>query len=169
MPRFSSWIAWLFLGAATAQPSFAAPTVVTDISTTHSLVSMVMDGVQEPKLLIDALNNPHGFALRPSDANALANADIIFYTSLQLTPWMHRISESIAAKVPSVELLNIDGTIVLPIREGDTFESHNHQDESEQSNKDEGNRNEELEDKLYRCNCQDERSDGRCCQEDDHN
>jgi len=116
MPRFSSWIAWLFLGTATTQQGFAA-------------VSMVMDGVQEPQLLIDALNSPHGFALRPSDANALANADIIFYTSLQLTPWMHRISQSVAAKVPTVELLNVDGTIVLPIREGDTFESHNHQDD----------------------------------------
>ena len=64
-----------------------APKVVVDIAPVHSLVSMVMKGVGEPTLIIPANASPHDYALRPSAAKALQNADIIFWMGSSLTPW----------------------------------------------------------------------------------
>lgn len=65
----------LTIGAARAEP----PRVVASINPIHSLVAGVMRGVGAPTLLLRGAGSPHGYALRPSDARALGNADIIFW------------------------------------------------------------------------------------------
>ena len=53
--------------------------VVASIKPIHSLASYLMDGVNKPDLIVDGYSSPHGFALKPSHAKMLQNADIIFY------------------------------------------------------------------------------------------
>ena len=72
-------------------PAWAEPpAVVTDIAPVHSLVSQVMAGVAEPTLLLDGVADPHSVSLRPSQARALENADLVIWVGDALTPWLGR-------------------------------------------------------------------------------
>ena len=58
-------------------PAKAAIKVVASIKPIHSLASYLMDGVGKPDLIVDGYNSPHGFALKPSHAKMLQNADLV--------------------------------------------------------------------------------------------
>ncbi len=38
-----------------------------------------MNGVAKPDLIVDGYASPHGFAMKPSHAKMLQNADLIFW------------------------------------------------------------------------------------------
>jgi len=75
-----------------------APTVVTDIAPIHSLTAMVMQGVGTPELLLPPNADPHNFALRPSDAANLADADVIVWVGHALSPWLEAPLETLAGR-----------------------------------------------------------------------
>ncbi len=54
------------------------PKVVADIAPVHSLVAQVMEGVATPTILIQPEASPHSYSLRPSEARALSESDIVF-------------------------------------------------------------------------------------------
>ena len=54
-------------------------TIVVTLRPLHSLVSMVMEDIAEPQLLLDSSQDPHHFALRPSHARLLSEASVVFY------------------------------------------------------------------------------------------
>ena len=54
------------------------PSVAVDIAPVHSLVARVMDGVGTPELIVQSGATPHEYSLRPSEAAALQNADLVF-------------------------------------------------------------------------------------------
>lgn len=118
------WAATTMLAAPAAWAE--APKVVTDIAPVHSLVAQVMQGVGTPVMLIDPGASPHGYALRPSQARALSQADVVFWIGEALTPWMEQPLEALAADAHSVELLELEATLQLEFREGATFEEHDH-------------------------------------------
>lgn len=74
-----------WLGLAQAGPSASAaaatssPQVAVSIAPIHALVAEVMHGVAVPTLMIDAGVSPHGFAWKPSQAAALARAEVVFW------------------------------------------------------------------------------------------
>jgi zinc transport system substrate-binding protein len=55
-----------------------APNVAADIAPIHSLVSKVMDGVGEPKLVIQSGASPHGYRLRPSEQRHFKTPTLFF-------------------------------------------------------------------------------------------
>ncbi|MEO0443008.1 MAG: zinc ABC transporter substrate-binding protein, partial [Pseudomonadota bacterium] len=110
----------------------ATPVVAVDIAPLHSLVSQVMAGVGEPKLLIPAEASPHFYNLRPSEAKALANADVVFWIGEGLTPWLAKAMKNVASAAQKIEVLDIEGTTTYRFREGATFESHDHAEEQSQ-------------------------------------
>ena len=109
----------------------AAPSVAVDIAPLHSLVSQVMEGVAEPKLLIPAEASPHQYSLRPSEAKALADAQVVFWVGESLTPWLGKAVNNLADSAQKVEVLEIAGTITHEFREGATFEGHDHGEHEE--------------------------------------
>lgn len=111
------------------------PQVVTDIPATDSLVSMVMGDLGKPQLLLEAGSNPHDYALKPSKAAALNKADIIFWTSAELTPWLPRAITSLAPKASTVELISSPHTRILAFRESNHFSEHSEQAESAHAHK----------------------------------
>ncbi len=124
MSRLSRLIAPLMLGVA-AGPAFAdAPRVMTDIAPVHSLVARVMDGVGSPDLLLPPGASPHDFALRPSDAARLAQADIVVWVGHGLTPWLEGPLDTLATQAQSLELLDTDGWDKLALREDPAFDTH---------------------------------------------
>ncbi len=102
--------------AATAN---AAPRVVTDIAPIHSLVAMVMDGVASPELLIKASASPHGLSLRPKQARALQQADIVFWIGPDLTPWLEKPLQNLADNAVLMQLSLSAGITQHPYRHAD--------------------------------------------------
>lgn len=120
------------LAFAAVTPVLAdVPRVATDITPVHSLVAQVMAGVGAPDLIVKPGANPHGYALRPSQARALQNADLVVWMGEGLTPWLEKPLDTLAGSADVIELMGADATHVLPYREGhhDDHDEHGHDDE----------------------------------------
>ena len=103
------------------------PNVAADIAPIHSLVSKVMDGVGEPKLVIQSGASPHGYRLRPSEAKALQDANLIFWMGEELTPWLEGAIDTLASNASVTALLDQDGIVLHDFRQGALFEAHDHE------------------------------------------
>lgn len=122
--RFACPLAVLALFAATAPPAQAAPKVVVSVAPVHSLVASVMAGVGEPKLLVPANASPHAFSLRPSDARALARADIVFHVGGGLEAFLDKPLRALASGAV-VTLADASGITEQPVA-ADGAEDHGH-------------------------------------------
>ncbi len=107
------------------------PNVAVDIAPVHSLVARVMDGVGEPSLIVQPGASPHEYNLRPSEAAALQEADLVFWIGEDLTPWMENAVETLAGGAAVTTLLEADGTTLLDFREDALFEAHDHGDDED--------------------------------------
>lgn len=104
------------------------PQVAVDIAPVHSMVARVMEGVGTPDLIVQPGASPHEYSLRPSEAAALQNADLVFWIGADLTPWLSETIETLAPDAAVTTLLEADGTIELEFRESALFEAHDHGD-----------------------------------------
>ena len=102
--------------------------VVASIKPIHSLTSYLMDGVGKPDLIVDGYASPHGFAMKPSHAKMLQDADIIFWVGEDLENFLVKPLSSIAKKAEKIELMEIKGLEVLKFRERNIFDDHGHDD-----------------------------------------
>ena len=123
----------LLSGTASAN----VPKVVTDIPITHSLVTRVMAGIGMPDLIVDRGASPHEYSLRPSNAASLEVADLVFWISNGLTPWLDDALNTLARNAKVIELMDAKGATVLSFREGATFETHSHQHKQDEDGHDE--------------------------------
>lgn len=111
---------FLSIGAAQAE----APRVVVSIKPIHSLVASVMKGVGQPFLLVKGNASPHNYALRPSEARRLANANIIVWVGEGLETFMTKPIETLGKKATIVELHDAKGIRLYKTREGGIWEGH---------------------------------------------
>ncbi|AKI01370.1 ABC-type Zn2+ transport system, periplasmic component/surface adhesin [Hoeflea sp. IMCC20628] len=111
-----------------AAQGFAEPHVVASIKPVHALVAAVMEGVGKPNLIVGGAASPHAYALKPSQAQAMENADLIFWVGHELESFLEKPIETIGAHARSVELIDAEGLIKLPFREAGPFEAHDHDD-----------------------------------------
>jgi zinc transport system substrate-binding protein len=116
--------------ASTAVSANAEVKVVASIKPIHSLVAAVMEGVGEPGLIIEGAGSPHTYALRPSQAQMLEQADIVFWVGHELEAFLEKPLETVGANAKSVELIDAHGLVKLGFREGGAFEKHSHGDEA---------------------------------------
>lgn len=115
----------LFAGMSAAH---AEVNVVASIKPVHSLVAAVMEGVGTPDLIVEGAGSPHTYALKPSQAQALEKADVVFWVGHELEAFLEKPLETVAANAKSVELIDADGLVKLAFREGGAFEKHSHGD-----------------------------------------
>lgn len=109
------------------------PRVVVDMPINHSLASIVMGDLGSPELLLDRGGDPHHAQLRPSQARAVATADLVIWTGEALSPWMHDVVQTLAAG-RVLELAEVEGLVTQPFAdgtqfaegEGDDHEGHDH-------------------------------------------
>lgn len=118
--RTLSASAALMGGAAMAD----VPRVATDIAPVHSLAARVMEGVGAPDLIVQPGASPHEYSLRPSEASALQEADLVFWIGADLTPWLKSALETLAEDAEVTTLLESEGTVLLDFRENALFEAH---------------------------------------------
>jgi zinc transport system substrate-binding protein len=100
----------------------AGPRVVVTIKPIHSLAAAILEGVAEPKLMLDGAASPHSYALKPSDAKALSEADAVIYVSRNLEVFLERALASLPANARVIELEKTPGLRLLPVREGGLHE-----------------------------------------------
>ncbi len=117
----------IFFGLASLFLSFSAKAdvkVVTTIKPLHSLVSSVMEGVGEPSLIIEGTNNPHTFVFKPSHAELLEEADIVFWIGEDLEAFMEKPLESLASNAKKIAFMDLASIEKLKFREENIFDDH---------------------------------------------
>ena len=110
--------------------------VVASIKPIHSLASYLMDGIGKPDLIVDGYASPHGFALKPSHAKMLQEADIVFWVGEDLENFLEKPLGSIAKKAEKIELLEIKGLTKLKFRERNIFDEHDDHGHDDHAKKD---------------------------------
>lgn len=97
--------------ALVAAPAFAAPpSVMTDIPPVHALAASVMGDLAAPDILLDQGSDPHHFQLKPSQARALSQADLVFWVGPRLTPWLDRAIQGVGIEGEAVSLIDLPET-----------------------------------------------------------
>ena len=84
------------LTAASAWASDGRLDVVVSIKPIHALVAGVMQGVGTPHLLLNDQQSPHHFALKPSQARLLQQAELVFWVDPSLETPMPALLASLA-------------------------------------------------------------------------
>ena len=118
-------------------PANAEIKVVTSIKPIHSLASYLMDGVAKPDLIVDGYASPHGFALKPTHAKMLQEADLVFWVGEDLENFLEKPLKSIAKKAEKIELMEIKGLTKLKFRERNIFDEHGHKEDEHGHKEDE--------------------------------
>jgi zinc transport system substrate-binding protein len=108
----------------------SAPNVVVSIKPVHSLVAAVMAGVGEPGLIVAGGTSPHLYTLRPSDAERLQAADLVFWIGPIFDGFLAQPLSALAGKADVVELDRAPELALLPARQGGAWdvdaEAHSH-------------------------------------------
>jgi len=109
----------LLLMALTAVSSTAqaAPRVVASIKPLQSLAAGVMEGIGVPDVLLKGGGSPHTYSLKPSDAEMLGAADVIFWVGPIFETFLEKPLVAMSkpqkvfslANVPGIDLLTGDG------------------------------------------------------------
>jgi zinc transport system substrate-binding protein len=136
MTRTRRLAGWMLAGTSVAlgsSPAMAdAPAVVASIKPIHALVANVMQGVGAPVLLVQGSGSPHTYSLRPSEARALDEADVVFWVGEGMETFLGKPLSALASGAEVVELGRVKGLTLLRLREGGIWaeredEAHGHQ------------------------------------------
>ncbi len=99
----------------------SAPNVVVTIKPLHSLVAGIMEGVGEPYLLLNGSQSVHHLTLKPSQAKAIHNADLLVWIGPAFENYLKRVVQY--SDVPSLMLMGVDTMVLLPL-EAESFDGH---------------------------------------------
>ena len=108
-----------------------SPKVVVSIKPLHSLVSAVMEGVGTPTLLVKK-GSPHAYTLRPSEARALASADLVIWIGHEMESFLEKPLETVAENAKQLELAEVLETSLLKTRSGVEWDEHEHHEDHEE-------------------------------------
>lgn len=115
-----------------AGPALAAPKVVASVVPVQSIVAAVMGQTGTPELLLQGSMSEHRAVFTPAQIAALGEADLVFIVGRGLEAKLSQISGSDAVNGKTfVELSEAPGIKTLPIRQGGTWEAHDHAHEEE--------------------------------------
>lgn len=104
-------------------PAYAVPNVVASIAPIHSLVSMVMEGVSEPSLLIKSAQSPHSASLVPSVHKKIIDADLIFWLGSEFETSLAKPISALAGPTQVVSLMTQPTIMRLMNRDSRRFDA----------------------------------------------
>ena len=149
-------------------PANAEIKVVATIKPIHSLASYLMDGIGKPDLIVDGYASPHGFALKPSHAKMIQNADIIFWVGEDIENFLEKPLKTIAKKAEKIELMEIKGLTKLKFRERNIFEGHDDHGHKEDDHDDHAKKEDDHDDHGHDDEHKEDDHDDHAKKEDDH-
>jgi len=101
--------------------------VAVSIKPVHSLVAGVMKGVDTPRLFVGNNASPHDYHLKPSDAQALQNADAVFWIGPSLEIFLESPLKSLGQKARIVALHKAAGLHMIGEEDSlDLHDEHEH-------------------------------------------
>ena len=117
---------------------FASETIgiITTIKPIDSLVSAVVGDTGKTISLIPSETSPHEFRLKPSDARALQNGNIIFYISPHLETSIVKVFETLPKNIKIINLMEETSIEHLSIRDNEAWELHDHHDDKKHDDHD---------------------------------
>ena len=135
MVRFTHRRAGAFLGlqvlaCGLAGAALAAPKVVATVPPIHSLIAGVMEGIGAPALLLPGGASPHTHSLRPSQARALNEADVVFWVGAALETFLKAPLAAYSQAADIVTLSNAPGVETLPLRKAGVIDAVSPDDEA---------------------------------------
>ncbi len=109
--------------------ALAAPKVIASIVPVHSIVASVMGDVGTPELLLSGRNSEHTASLSPQQLSDLGKADVVFMIGSGLEHKLGQLSggDAVGGKT-FIALSEAAGIKTLPVRQGGTFEAHEHEE-----------------------------------------
>jgi zinc transport system substrate-binding protein len=113
---------WLFLLLIISAPLFAAPRVVVSIKPIHDVTLAVMEGAGTPTLLVPSGASPHNYALAPSQAKALYQADAIIWIGPGLETFLTQPLNQRKKDSVLMTLLDIPTMTLYPTSGAETHE-----------------------------------------------
>lgn len=90
--------------------------VIASIAPIYALAASVMKGVGTPHLFVRPNQSPHDYVLRPSDAQHLSDAHIVFWIGEELEPFLSRPLKNIAPQAEHVRLLDTPGLTLFSVQ-----------------------------------------------------
>lgn len=111
-------------GAAGTMVQAAEPKVVITLKPIHALAAGVMAGLGTPELVVKGRASEHSFALKPSQAKALNQAQLVVWVGEALETFMVKPLAALPKTVRVLELAEIDGIKLLKPREGGVWDGH---------------------------------------------
>ncbi len=114
MQKFLCAIVVVFLGALPLRAETLR--IVTDIAPVQALVAAVTGDGAAVSVLVGPADSPHDFALRPSQARGLQQADVVFWVGPELTHWLEKTLSNLGDNAKRVALSQVAGTRRLPMR-----------------------------------------------------
>ncbi len=109
-------------------PCFGAPKVVVTIKPIHALVASIMEGVEEPTLILPDSASPHTFQLKPSTLKQLQQAELIIWVGSSLELFMEKPLDQLQPQYGVITLLKIPKLKLLSQRAGRAWEHHHDHD-----------------------------------------
>ena len=119
----------LLIPALLGGAALAGPVVLATIKPVHALVAAVMQGAGTPELLIQGTQSEHSYALKPSDAEKLRRARIVFEVGPDLEAYLVRPLATLAPKARAVALERAPGVHLLAARRGGLWEDGSEPDD----------------------------------------
>lgn len=113
--------------------------VVVSIKPIHSLVAAIMQGVGAPRLIVRGGGSPHVYTLKPSDADALEHAKLIFWVGEMMEPFLKGPIETLGKSANIIALADADGLVRWQFREGRSWQNHDHDGDIAAAHKSEAN------------------------------
>jgi zinc transport system substrate-binding protein len=107
-----------------ASPAMAQPKVVTSFSLLQSLTAAVTDTV--PETIVRGGGSPHTYSMRPSDARALEQADLVIWIGEDYEGFLERPIKALGKRAHVLELADAPGVTTLKTREGGVWEGEAH-------------------------------------------
>lgn len=114
----------MLAGLLVSNASFAEPKVTATVKPLHALASGVMAGIGTPTLLVRGKGSEHGYALKPSEAKALSQADLVIWVGEALESFMTKPLRTLPKKARVLEIATVDGLKLLKPREGGVWDGH---------------------------------------------
>jgi zinc transport system substrate-binding protein len=99
------------MAAVSARAADGKLDVVVSIKPIHGLVAGVMQGVAPPHLLLNDQQSPHHFALKPSQARLLQQADLVFWVDSSLETPMPALLAGLAPHAKTIRLMADKGLV----------------------------------------------------------
>lgn len=103
------------------------PRVVASIKPVQALAAAVMRGAGTPGLILSGNASPHAYALRPSDATALRQAELVFWIGPTLEGFLVKPLVALGQQAQAVALMHDTPDLKrLPLRRGGVWGTDDH-------------------------------------------